>query len=212
MQCSHDSVFIPFFKNRGNFDSPIDRVFSTTQYGGLLWQYTYDSKQEENKSCFRTTLLTIKAATLVLVFCLFLSVSFILGLATAGVFWPPFFRRIMFGSVSPVESYDMWKEEIFDLKNKNADFVNADAELRKKENADLRKELTQKNADLREELIQKNDDMRKELIQKNDELREDLKEILSLLHRLQPDQGQILTEEPNVESQSCLHTVPFCPV
>ena len=89
---SHDSGFIPFFKTRGNFDSSIDRILSK-QYGGLRWQYAYEIKQVTSPC--RLILLKIKTAILILVFVPILFCSFIFGLVTAGVFWPPAIRRFI---------------------------------------------------------------------------------------------------------------------
>jgi len=88
----------------GNFDSVLDRVISS-KYGGLSWQYRYDSKQETNP--VKKLFLTTKAALLVIIVGMSACIWFLVGLVTCGILWPKSMRRVIFGNAALVDSTEM---------------------------------------------------------------------------------------------------------
>ena len=82
----------------------LDRVISS-KYGGLSWQYRYDSKQETNP--VKKLFLTTKAALLVIIVGMSACIWFLVGLVTCGILWPKSMRRVIFGNAALVDSTEM---------------------------------------------------------------------------------------------------------
>lgn len=72
--------------------------------------------------------MLVKSAALIILFVIFLSFWFVLGLVTGGILWSRAIRRFILGRREAIEDDD---EEVEDLKNKLQKIMDENAKLKK---------------------------------------------------------------------------------